>query len=144
MSRVRLAGLPTTMLLAAGWLVCWSLILLDDDLLATAGSALGLGGIAFAVILGATTALWRSALATLSVATGLVFVPRPVDPEAVAREASGGCDPFCDTGGPLVDYGVFYLALLAPLVVSPVLAGALVRAVRDAVAARRADDVRVP
>lgn len=116
---------------AGGWAVCWALVLLldasDQGMNSEEQLIPGVVGLLCAFMLGAASPFRKALLIGALIGAGLLLIPRPRDPEQLALEAAGGCDPFCDTGGSLVEaFGPFVLLLL-PFFLIPVLTGSLVR-----------------
>ena len=85
-------------------------------------------GLLCALLIGASTPLPAACLIGAVVTVVLVVAPTPTDPDLVAVEEAGGCDPFCDTGGSLIGAFSRFAALALPLAPTPVFAGASVRA----------------
>lgn len=127
-------GLRWSVLLALGWALCWSALLLGDHprdwFTPLERGVLGATGVLLAFALGVCSPPRMSLLLAVAASSVVLLVPSPVDPQQVAAQARGGCDPFCSTGGSVISFFGPFTLLLIPLAVLPTAIGAGVRSLR--------------
>lgn len=123
-----------SVLLALAWALCWSALLLGDHprdwFTSLESGVLVATGTVLAFALGVRSPPRVSLVLAVAVSLTVLLVPSPVDPQQVAAQARGDCDPFCSTGGSLISFFGPFALLLIPFAVLPTAIGAGVRSLR--------------